>query len=386
MKIQAGFKYRIYPNCEQQQSLAVHFGHSRYVYNTYLAVRRDYYDATGKNSTYSDCTKDLTQFKRESEFAWLKDADAQVLQQSLKDLDSAFQRFFKGISKYPSFKSKYDKQSCRWPQRFKLNDNKLYLPKVGWVKFTLHRPVQGKMKSVTVSKTKSGKYFASILCEWEQDQPQQLPNTVGIDLGITHFATLSTGEKVKNPRNLKRNLRRLQIRQRRLSRKAKGSNNRNKARHRVAVTHERVANQRRDFHHKLSRRLVDEFGHIALESLDIPTMLQNRYRAQSIHDVSWGQFVQFLKYKQEWNGGTVDQVEQSFASSHICSACGVQHQKMSLSVREWTCKSCGATHDRDINASKNILLESQNTVGATEINALEIRPAVTQSAGEILSG
>lgn len=387
MKINAGFKYRIYPNQVQQQALAVQFGHSRFVYNLYLAVRRDYYAATGKNSSYNTCANDLTQLKKEPEHSWLKEADSQVLQQSLKDLDAAYGRLFKGLGGYPKFKSRHHKQSIRYPQRFKLNGNTIYLPKVGWVKIVLHRDIRGQMKSCTVSKTKTGKYFVSILCEWEHEQPDSLPESVGIDLGISHFAILSNGEKIDKPRHLKRSERRLKIRQRRLSRKQKGSNNRSRARHCVAATHERVANQRRDFHHKVSRELAGRFGYIGLESLNVSGMLQNHKLAKAISDVGWSQFVGFLKYKQDWIGGVVDQIDRWFPSSKTCSACGSINPTLKLSDREWCCECCGALHDRDTNAGINILNHSlhTNTVGATEIYAREIRPVVRQSAREAQS-
>jgi putative transposase len=219
--------------------------------------------------------------KREPEYAWLKEADSQALQQSLRDLDTAYQNFFKGNSRYPRFKSKYDRQSYRYPQRFKLVGNRIYLPKVGWVKIVVHRALQGEMKSCTVSKTKSGRYFVSILCEYEKE-PNPVDGEVGIDLGLSHFLTLSTGEKIDNPRHLRKQERLLRIRQRRLTCKEKGSRNRDKARHRVAVQHERVANQRRDFHHQVSRRLVNAYGAIALESLHVKGMLANHALAKSM--------------------------------------------------------------------------------------------------------
>lgn len=384
MNIKSGFKYRIYPNQEQQDKLAVQFGHTRFVYNLYLATRRDYYAATGKSSGYHDCANDLTKLKKEADHAWLKEADSQALQQSLKDLDAAFGRFFKGLGGYPKFKSRHHKQSYRYPQRFKLNESRIYLPKVGWVKIVLHRAIRGKMKSCTVSRTKTGKYFVSILCEWELEQPDPTHDSVGIDLGISHFAILSTGEKIDNPRHLKRAERRLKIRQRRLSRKKKGSSNRDKARRRVAATHEKIANQRRDFHHKTSRELVDRFGYIALESLNVSGMMKNHKLAKVISDVGWSQFVNFLIYKQGWSGGTVDQIDQWYPSSKTCSDCGAINRSLKLSTREWYCDSCGAIHDRDTNAGINILNHSlnTNTVGATEIYAREIRPVVRQSARE----
>jgi putative transposase len=240
------------------------------------------------------------------------------------------------------------------------------------------------MKSCTVSRTKTGKYFVSILCEWEHEQPDTLPDAIGIDLGITHFAILSDSRKIDNPRHLKRSERRLKIRQRRLSRKKRGGSNRNKARQRHALTHEKVANQRRDFHHQTSRELVDQYGYIALESLNVSGMLKNHKLAKAISDVGWSQFVSFLKYKQEWNNGHVDQIDPWFPSSKTCSACGAINRSLKLSDREWCCDNCGATHDRDTNAGINILNHAldNNTAGAAEIYAREIRPVVRQSARE----
>lgn len=372
MTIRSGFKFRIYPNREQQQQLAVQFGHCRFVYNRYRAMRESTYQETGQGLSYQDCARDLTRLKKEPEYAWLKEADSQALQQSLRDLDTAYQNFFKGHNQYPRFKSKYDRQSYRYPQRFKLAGNRIYLPKVGWVKIVVHRPLQGEMKSCTVSKTKSGRYFVSILCEYEQE-PKPGNGEVGIDLGLSHFLTLSTGEKIDNPRHLRKQERLLRIRQRRLSRKQKGSCNRNKARHRVAVQHERVANQRRDFHHQVSRKLVNAYGAIALESLPVKGMLANHALAKAIADAGWSQFVTFLQYKQQWAGGQVVQADRWFPSSRSCSVCGVIYQGLTLSERNWTCIGCGARHDRDINAAQNLLnmltVGSQSeepTVGVTE--------------------
>lgn len=363
MHIRSGFKYRIYPNREQQQRLAVQFGHCRFVYNRYRALRETTYQETGKGMRYHECALDLARLKKELAYAWLKEADSQALQQSLRDLDTAYQNFFKGHCQYPRFKSKYDKQSYRYPQRFKLDGDRIYLPKVGWVKIISHRPHKGKMKSCTVSKTKRGHYFVSILCEYEKESVP-VDGAVGIDLGLSHFLTLSNGEKIDNPRHLRKQERLLRIRQRRLSRKQKGSHNRDKARHRVAVQHERVANQRRDFHHQVSRKLVDTYGTIALESLHVKGMMTNHSLAKSIADAGWSQFVTFVQYKQIWAGGQVIQADRWFPSSKTCSECHAIYHDLTLSERTWTCENCGTEHDRDVNAAHNLLHHA--TVGATE--------------------
>lgn len=381
MKIKQGFKYRIYPNQIQQEQLAIQFGHTRYVYNLYLQTRTEYYRLTGRSSNYYTCANDLKLLKSETDHLWLKEADSQVLQQSLKDLNTAFKNFFAGRAKYPNFKRKFGKQSIRYPQRFKIEGNRLYLPKVGWVKITLHRPIIGKMCNVTVSKTKTGKYFASIICEFEkEDAVHPSEKVVGIDLGLTHFAILSNGEKIDSPHYLRRSERRLKIRQRRLSRKQRGSNNRHKARQVVALTHEKIANQRRDFHHQQSCRLVQEYEHIAVEDLNVKGMVKNHNLAKSIQDAGWSQFVQFLTYKQQMAGGTLTKIDRWFPSSKTCFVCSEKCHSLSLSQRDWTCQQCGTSLDRDVNAALNIL--NQSTVGATESYALEIRSAVTQSAKE----
>lgn len=363
MEIRKAFKFRIYPTNSQQSELAKQFGAVRFVYNHYRAVREGYYIDTGTGLNYNDCSNDLTQ-QLKVEFPWLKEADSQALQQSLKDLDRAYVNFFEGRAGYPCFHGKHDKQSIRYPQRFKVNDKRIYLPKVGWVKTVFHRPIDGLMKNCTVTKTKSGRYFVSIQCEMEIPDPTPKIEAAGIDLGLTTFATLSTGEKVENPRHFYRSQRRLKIRQRRLSRKRKGSKHRNHARLPVSVLHERITNQRKDFQHKLSRELVDRFGSISFESLNVAGMVKNHHLAKSISDASWSQFVMFCEYKAAWSGGQVLRVDRFFPSSKLCSDCGHKNKNLTLNIRQWVCLNCGVIHDRDTNAAINIL--NQTTVGATE--------------------
>jgi len=355
--IRKAFKFRIYPDSEQQDRLSVQFGCSRFVYNHYRAVREGYYQDTGTGLNYNDCATDLTE-RLKVDHPWLKDADSQVIQQALMDLDKAYKNFFEGRADYPRFKRKHGKQSVRYPQRFKVEGEQVYLPKVGWVKAVFHRKMEGLMKNATVSKTKTGKYFVSIQCEVEHAKPAQNTNKVGIDLGLTTFATFSTGEKIDNPRNLKVSERRLKIRQRRLSRKVKGSNSRGKARFAVAAIHEKIANQRKDFHHKLSRTIVDTFGVIAFESLNVAGMMKNHNLAKAIADAGWNQFVNFVEYKAGWDGREVLRVDRFFPSSKLCSDCGAKHKSLTLNIRQWVCTECGVIHDRDENAAINILNET----------------------------
>lgn len=384
MKTRKGFEFRIYPDDEQRSKLAIQFGHTRFVYNRYRHMREMFYSETGDNFSYVDCANDMSVLKKTDDFAWLKEADSQALQQSLKDLDKAYVNFFEGRAEYPKFKSKHNKQSFRYPQRFKIERKRIYLPKVGWVHIHNHRPLEGTPKNCTVSKTKSGKYFVSIQCEIEIDVPEQRPGEVGIDLGLKDFATLSTGEKIEPPKHYRKAERRLKIRQRRLSRKVKGSNNRNKQRVRVAKQHEKVANQRKDFHHKTSRDLVNRFGFIAFEDLNVKGMMANHHLAKSIGDAGWSQFVAFTEYKAKWASGTTAHVDRFFPSSKLCSCCGAKNTELKLRDRQWQCTNCQTIHDRDKNASTNILAEAirTTTAGTVESHAQQIRPAVTQSGWE----
>ena len=366
--IRKAYKFRIYPNREQQESLAVQFGHARFVYNKFLSLRTKAKKQYDRTLSRLQMQQVLKQMKRQEQYSWLQACDSQVMQVKIRDLCVAYEKFFKKEAGFPRFKSKHDKQSIQYPQRFKVEDGRIYLPKVGWVKLVQHRDIEGKMKNCTVSKTKTGKYFVSIQCEVEHEtQDRSQTPRVGIDLGLTDLIATSDGDKVANPKHLKRAERRLRIRQRRLSRKTKGSNNRNKARHQVAVIHEKVTNQRKDFHHKLSRQLVDQYGHIAFEDLNIQGMLKNRRLSKATQTVGWYQFVQFCEYKQAWAGGTIAKADRWLPSSKMCSTCGDVKKSLKLSERSWVCLACGTNHDRDINASKNILRES--TVGATETHA-----------------
>ena len=271
MLVRKAFRFRLYPNQEQQSSLAVQFGHARYVYNHFLQVRQEHYQTTGKGLYYRDTANLLTKLKQCPDQEWLQDADSQVLQQTLMDLDRAFRNYLEGRSRYPRFKSRRSKQAIRYPQRVRvdLEAKRTYLPKVGWVKTVFHRSLEGKVKNVTVSRTKSGRYHASFQVEVEIPEPISRGEMMGVDLGLKHFAVLSDGQKIANPGNLIQAERRLGRLQRQLSRKQKGSQGWEKQRLKVALQHEKVANRRLDFQHKLSRTLVDEYGFLGLEDLNI---------------------------------------------------------------------------------------------------------------------
>ena len=378
MIIRKAFKYRLYPSSEQEQRFAVQFGCARFVYNHFLNVREQYYASRKDNSrnkglSYVDTNKMLTLLKREPDCDWLRDADSQVLQEALRNLDGAYQNFFRRVKSrngkpgYPRFKSRKGKQSIRYPQRVKYEGNRTYLPKVGWVNTIFHRPLEGTPKSVTVSKTKSGKYFVSVLCEVEIPDPLRRSGEVGVDVGLKYFAVTSDGAFFSRPKHLlnaEKCLRRLQ---RRLSRRQKGSAGRERMRQQVARLHEKVANQRRDFHHKLSSTLVGEYGAIYLEDLNVRGMVRNRRLAKHISDAGWSQFATQLAYKGEWYGCRVEKVDRFAPSSKTCSACGSINHGLMLKNRTWVCPECGALLERDLNAATNILNFSR--AGAARSNA-----------------
>ena len=368
MNVQKAFRYRVYPSSAQQHSLAVQFGHARFVYNWALAARRDHYKQHGTGLNYYATATLLESLKRSEDHAWLKEADSQVLQQKLIDLDRAFVNFFEHRAKFPRFKQKHAPQSIRYPQRFKFNGNRIYLPKVGWVKIVLHRPLEGTPKNVTVSKTKSGEYYASVQCAMQVEPPIQsdLP-AVGIDLGLQHFAVLSTGEKIAHPQYLRQAEKRLARLQRRLSRKQKGSANRRKARIRFARQSETIARQRQDFLQKFSYRMVTEHGLVKLETLNVKGMVRNHRLAKSVSDSGWGMFGRLCEYKAPWHGSVVLRVGRFFPSSKTCHVCGVVYDGLTLADRVWTCEACGTEHDRDVNAAINLL--KAPTAGAAASNA-----------------
>lgn len=360
--INKAFQYRLYPTVEQEKVLASHFGQARFVYNYFLRKRIDYYMANKgqkkQSLNYHDTAKMLTELKQQPEFAWLKESNSQSLQQSLRHLDTAYSRFFNDGFEFPSFKKKSRKQSFSVPQHFNIDTETklLHLPKLSPIGIVLHRPFEGKMKSVTISKTPSGKYFASVLCEIEKRiKPKQSGGEIGIDLGLKSFLITSNGERIDAPRFLRKSEKKLARLQRLLSRKVKGSNRRNKMRIKVARAHEKIVNQRTDFLHKLSHRLVSENQAIFAEGLNVKGMMANHCLAKSVSDAGWSEFIGQLKYKSEWEGVQFSQIDRFFPSSKRCHQCGWINESLTLADREWTCQGCGLVVDRDFNAAQNIL-------------------------------
>jgi putative transposase len=363
-------KIRIYPTNKQAQSLSVQFGHARWAYNNALAKTQELYRATGKGLNYHAMAIRLPKLKKE--FEWLKEADAQVLQQSLQHLARAFENFFAKRGKYPRFKLKHDRQSIQYPQRVKINGSRIYLPKVGWVKCVVHREIIGRMKTVTVSRNACGQLFASVLTDNDIALPEVSTEgkAIGIDVGLTHLAITSNGSKFDNPRHIRKSVRNLKRKQQSLSRKVKGSNSRNKARKLVARAHERISCARKDYLHKLSRKIVNENQVIAVETLNVKGMTKNHKLAKAISDASWGTLINFLEYKSARAGKAFVKIDRWFPSSKACSSCGAVCDKLPLNVRAWTCPHCGTTHDRDINAAINIRDEGLRILaGGTPVNA-----------------
>jgi putative transposase len=348
------YKYRIYPTQEQCILLAKSFGCVRWFYNYALNLTSETYQATGKGLSRNDIINLLPSLKKDHE--WLTEPPSQCLQQVALDLSSAFLHFFENRAKYPNFKKKGQKQSIRFPQHINLNGDYLTLPKLGKIYCKVSRLPEGKLNSVTVSFTSSGEYYAACLYDDGKDKPDTSSEgkAIGIDMGINHYAITSDGTKHGNPKYYRQYETKLAKRQKQLSRKQKGSKNRNKARIKVAKVHNKITRCREDFLHKLSRKLVDENQVIIVESLAVRNMIKNHKLAKSISDAGWEQFCTMLKYKSEWEGKTYIEVDRFFPSSKTCSHCLHKVDNLSLNIRSWQCPKCQRIHDRDVNGAMNI--------------------------------
>lgn len=356
--MERAYKFRIYPNKEQEILIQKTFGCVRFVYNHFLDRRIKAYEADKTTLNYYECSAELTKLKKELE--WLKEPDKCALQTALKNLDVAYQKFFKEHTGYPKFKSKKDRHnSYKTNSNIAFIDGKIKLPKLGKLKVRDKQVPQGRILNATVSQTPSGKYYVSLCCT-DVDIPvlDRTDKSVGIDLGVKDFAITSDGDKYCNHRYLKQSLEKLAKLQRELSRKTRGSSNRNKARIKVARMQEKIANQRKDYLNKLSTSIVRDYDIICLEDLQVKNMVKNHNLARSISDVSWAEFVRQLSYKANWYGKKVVKIGKFYPSSQTCHVCGYIHKDTKdLSVREWECPNCHTKHDRDVNAAINILNE-----------------------------
>lgn len=351
-------KVRIYPTPDQAELLEKQFGAVRFAYNKALHIRSHWYRRHGVSLSNTKHIQPLLPVAKKSRrYSWLKQADSNALQVSLQNLDRAFRNFFEKRAKYPKFKRKHGPQSSYHCSSLKITADTIKIPKIPAIRANVHREIIGRVKSITITRNAAGKYYASILADDGQEaaaKPACITTVAGYDLGLSHYLIGNDGGRVANPRHLVNAYRRLRRDSKALSRKKPGSANRRKARIRLAAQHERVANARADFQHKLSRRIIDENQAVIVETLKSANMMKNRRLARHIGDAAWSGFVAKLAYKAESAGVYLVKLDQWFASSKTCHCCGHKMPEMPLKVRKWTCPGCNAEHDRDINAAINI--------------------------------
>ncbi|MEH2045788.1 RNA-guided endonuclease InsQ/TnpB family protein [Nostoc sp.] len=389
---------RLYPSQEQQIQLTQTFGCARWWWNYALNKSIETYKETGKGLSRVALNAFLPALKKAEDTIWLADCYSQILQATTLNLTTAYKHFFEKRAGFPKFKSKHGKQSVQYPQNVKIVDGNVKLPgNIGIVKAKIHRLIEGKIKTVTVSKTPSGKYLASILTvhtasllkEVEGENPIILEGKIyGIDLGLKHFAVVTDGEKVSkydNPKHLAKHEKNLKRKQKKLARKQKGSNSRYKYRKVVAKVYERVSNSRQDFLHKLSYKLVSDSQAVIVENLHVKGMVRNHKLAASISDVGWGKFTNFLAYKLERKGGKLIEIDRWFPSSKLCSNCFTSVGEMPLDIREWTCPHCNTHHDRDGNAATNIRAEGIRMLALSEVVGAASRREGLKAEGSAVS-
>jgi len=363
--IKKAYKFELLPDVEQKTLLDKHFGCNRVVFNFFLNQRKEEYLKGNKGINYYTQAKDLTELKKNENYIWLKEVNSQSLQHSLRHLDTAYINFFKKTAKFPRFKSRKDKNSFTVPQFVELKDNYVQIPKFKTgIKVNMKKITITNIQHCTISKTPVGKYYISFLCEVEYNPIQKTNKSVGIDLGLKDFVITSDEIKFENHKYTIKYQKKLKREQQHLSRKVKGSSNRNKERLKVAKIHEKITNSRNDMLHKVSTNLIRNYDIICCEDLNILGMLQNDKLSKAISDVSWGKFLTYLQYKCDWNDKQLVKISRWFPSSKTCSDCGYILQDLPLSVREWICPNCGKIHDRDFNAAKNIKTEGLNLLSS----------------------
>ena len=378
------YKYRLYPNKAQEQMLARYFGSVRFIYNHFLAERKQQYDETGKSDNYYAQAKTLTELKKQEEYCWLKEINSQTLQFTLRNLETAYTNFFKGKTKFPRFKAKKNGGSFHIPQFCSIQDGRIYIPKIKeGIKVEEHRQFKGTVRNMTISVTPSGKYYVSILSQVQYEPLQKTNAKVGIDLGLKDLVITSDGKKYSSNKFIKHYTKELTKAQKHLSRKQKGSNSWNKQRIKVARIQEKIHNCRIDKLHKISTDLIRNYDVICCEDLNVKGMQKNHKLSQAISDTSWGMFITMLTYKAEMNDKQVVKIGRYYPSSKTCHSCGYVKEDLKLKDREWICPVCCEIHDRDTNAALNILKEGlKNTLAGTVnyTDGADVSPFQGQSA------
>lgn len=355
--INKAYKFRIYPNKAQEEFIHKTFGCCRFVYNYILALKQELYKENKKSLSYGECCKHITAMKNTEDYKWLKEVDSDALQKELKNLNQAYQNFFKHGSGFPKFKSKknnYKSYTATQNRTMEVRENLIKLPKLKWIKAITHRKVNGKILNATISQNPSGEYYVSLCCEEEIEELVYNENQVGIDLGISDLAILSNGFKFPNMRFIKKSEKNLAKNQRILSKMKFGSNNYKKQKIKVAKIHQKVSRQRKEYLNIITSYLVNNYGCITIEDLNSSGLMKNKKLSKAIVDVSWFEFYRQLSYKCNWYGRELTLIDRWFPSSQLCSNCGKNTGKKALHIREFVCPYCGVKHDRDINASINI--------------------------------
>ena len=358
------YKFRIYPNNEQQIQINKTFGCCRFVYNNVLSYKKEMYGKENKSLSKLDCNNYCNHVLK-SKHVWLREVDKFALTNSIYNMDNAYKKFFKKNAGYPKFKSKHNNHKSYTTNYTNGNididfdNNKIKLPKLKYIKAKIHRKFNGNIKSATITQVPSGKYYVSILVNTlDINKKTILDKKIGIDLGIKDLCITSDGEKYKNPKAIEKYEKKLARLGRSLSRKEKGSNNFNKIKHKLAKCHEKISNIRYDYLHKVSYKIISENQVIISENLQVSNMIKNHKLASNIADASWYELTRQLTYKADWYGRTYIKVNPFYASSQLCHICGCQNSKTKdLSIRKWRCPNCDTYHDRDVNAAKNILQE-----------------------------